>query len=386
MNLLNTYETNVCRDALEHWYTKDAVREFVQNCICDGIAPYWDFDTDEGTIILGNQNTKLPPNILMMGKSSKRGDKSKVGQYGTGSVFAMSVLLDNNIDITIYNGDVIWKPCFKLCNSFGEEVMVIEEYSNPEPTTSYEVVIRGLSEEDCHNVIESTLVFQDREVLAETKYGKVISNPKDNNGGEIFVRGLFVTQNTRFKYSYDFEPEYLPLNQDRNLADTWELQKLCAKLWSCVEDVELVKEVIKSESYDCELVGDKWYTDNKVHVAVDSLAEDFFEEHGDCFVTNNHDTYEEMKKAGNTVKYVSSKPLYDSIVKSEKYQEIRDNTVMIKRLPLKDLIEQYVQESFDLLYENGLVSTEQMGTDEEREGNNHLADLQEQILERLGEL
>lgn len=384
MELLNTYKTNLCRNALDHWEPHEGVREVIQNMLDSDGKYYYQFSDDK--LVLGNENIKLHPQVLLMGKSDKRNSPETIGKFGTGFLFGISVLLDSNINIEMYNNDVIWKPCFEYCDTYQDDIVVIKEFSNPVPTSNYEVVISNLQEVDINNIVETCLLFQEREILAETKYGNIIANPEDDNGGEIFVKGLFVTQNACLKYSYDFLPEYLPLNQDRNLADTWELQQLTAKMWHTVEDQELLKGAIKSESVDCQLVSTGWNVGySKPHAAVESLAEEFFEEKGECMITDSYDDYKELKAAGNKVELVSQKALYESILSSNTYNNYVNSVEVVERPPLKDLIEQYLEESFEVMYNARLISTEQQGTDEIRKGNNHLVDLHEQILQRIEE-
>lgn len=362
MNLLNTYKTNICRKAFEHWSVNNSIREFLQNCLVDGEDSYYEFLDDK--LILGNKNIKLHPQVLLMGKSDKRNATEKVGRYGSGMNIAFSVLLDNNVDIEIMNADVIWKPCFEYCDTYQDDIVVIKEYENPRPSCNYEVVISNLQEADVHNIVETCLLFQEREILAETTLGNIIANPEDGQGGEIFVKGLFVTQNECLKYSYDFLPEHLPLNQDRNLADTWELKQRTALMWKQVEDIDLLSEAIKSNSEDCQLVSSSWNVGygNTSHAASEALAEEFFEEKGDCLITDDYDDYKRLRDDGNKVELVDNKALYESVIASDTYQEKMEDITIIEREDPNEIIEKVLT----LLWQEDIIPVDSI--DEQNEG------------------
>ena len=362
MNLLNTYKTNLCRNALEHWHVHEGCREAIQNMLDSDGEYYYEFLDDK--LILGNKNIKLHPQVLLMGKSDKRDDVSTVGRFGTGFLFGISVLLDNNVDIEMVNADVIWKPCFEYCGTYQDDIVVIKEYENPSPSCNYEVVISNLQAADVHNIKETCLLFQEREILAETTLGNIIANPKDGQGGEIFVKGLFVTQNKCLQYSYDFLPEHLPLNQDRNLADTWELKQRTALMWKQVEDIDLLSEAIKSNSEDCQLVSSSWNVGygNTSHAASEALAEEFFEEKGDCLITDDYDDYKRLRDDGNKVELVNNKALYESVVASDTYQEKMDNITIIEREDPNEIIEKVLT----LLWQEDIIPVDSI--DEQNEG------------------
>ena len=362
MNLLNTYKTNLCRNALEHWQIFQGVREAIQNMLDSDGEYYYEFLDDK--LILGNENIKLHPQVLLMGKSDKRDDVSTVGRFGTGFLFGISVLLDNNVDIEMVNADVIWKPCFEYCDTYQDDIVVIKEYENPRPSCNYEVVISNLQAADVHNIKETCLLFQEREILAETTLGNIIANPEDGQGGEIFVKGLFVTQNKCLKYSYDFLPEHLPLNQDRNLADTWELKQRTALMWKQVEDVDFLSEAIKSNSEDCYLVATDWNVGygNTSHAASEALAEEFFEEKGDCLITDDYHDYKRLRDDGNKVELVSNKALYESVIASDTYQEKMDNITIIEREDPNEIVDKVLT----LLWQEDIIPVDSI--DEQNEG------------------
>ena len=55
-------------------------------------------------IMIRNKGKIIPQDIILMGSSTKRGDETKIGQFGSGSKFSLSWLLRNDCKPSIYSG------------------------------------------------------------------------------------------------------------------------------------------------------------------------------------------------------------------------------------------------------------------------------------------
>lgn len=55
-------------------------------------------------LVIKNKGLIVPQDITLLGSSSKRGNDTKIGQFGTGNKFALSWLLRNNTVPTFYSG------------------------------------------------------------------------------------------------------------------------------------------------------------------------------------------------------------------------------------------------------------------------------------------
>jgi hypothetical protein len=380
---MKIYKTNFSREATDHWENFQCVREFCQNA-ADSDCDETFYSIGEDFIELINTNIKVSEKMWMFGLSDKRGDDTKRGKFGTGSIMAINVLTNRGINVVIQNNDVIWTPNYHHDPLFGEDVLVIEETTAENPDNNFTVRISNLSEDDISNIKQTNLAFQERKVLFSTKYGDILENTDEDGNGEIFVGELFVTQSKSFQYSYNFKPHVIKLNQDRESVSHWDLMTATSKMIVATDDVDFIKEAVKCRKSDTEHVNSYW-GDNTTDEVNNSFAEDFIEEHGVSHVTSDYGDYQKLEKSGNKIVYIANEVVVKAIKESSLYKEAIADITYIEVEPLKDLIQRYLEDSFNLLYDNHLISTEQQGTDEVRKGWNHLADDYDNILHRLEE-
>lgn len=340
------YQTNFSRGCFHHWTVSKAIMEFVQNFLDSDGEREWEIGDDY--ITLTNQNIRVSNKLLMMGKSDKRGDSSKRGQFGVGSIQAMVVLTDQGVGVEIHNNDVCWTPTFAHCDKFGEDVMVINE-TPCNNGTDFSVTITGLTECDINEVKQRCLIFQDREVLYYTQYGDIIENV--DSDGEVFCGEIYVCQNNGFKYSYNFKPKGIELSQDRNAVDHWELQKLTAKLITATNDVEFIKQAMQANKLDTQHVNKLWNSGASTPTAVDdSFAEEFLAENGAAIVTSDYDQHLEHQKLGNKSVYVKNESIANAIRNSDVYQEAMRNVVFVEKQSFIEMFDKFVELTEDLIY------------------------------------
>lgn len=340
---MTKYITNFSRQAIDHWSNYEAVREKIQNALdSDGDFSY---EIGDDYITLTNKNIKVSNKMLMMGLSDKRLDPTKRGTFGTGSIMAMCVLTARDIGVEIQNNDVIWKPSFEHCDKFDEDVMVIEEYSAPYPNTNFTVTITGLSGDDINDIKQTCLLFQDRDIIASTKYGDILSNVDDQ--GEVYVGELFVQQTNGFKYSYNIKPQYLKLNQDRQSCSEWDLQDVTANLLMSTGDVDLIKEAINANKLDTARVG--YRIDNLPNEVNDDYAQEFVEENEGTLVTSDYS--EHQSNVDNSVPsvYIANSTKVKSIQESSIYQESIADIELVEKLSPTELLEEMKEQIMEIL-------------------------------------
>ena len=317
---MTKYITNFCKDYCNHWTASHAIAELVGNYLdSDGEQ---EFEFTEDSITLTNQGIIVSNKMLISGMSDKRGNDAKRGTFGIGSLQALVVLTGLDINVSMWNGGIIWVPRFEHCDNFDAEIMVIDELPHYK-SNNFSVHISGLDEEIISEVKQRCTIFQDRQVLYSTDIGDII-NTLENDESEIFVGDMFVTQSSDFKYSYNFKPSVVPLTQDRNCMDAWELKKLTAKLISLIEDEAFVKEAIEANTYDTQLVTDHYYIDKGYgtdsHAAVEVFGEDFVKEHEGKVVTASYSEHQTNEELGNPSVYIDNDVKVKSIQQSSAYE------------------------------------------------------------------
>jgi len=378
---MTQYVTNFSRGCFHHWTPSKAVMELVQNALdSDGEFTY---ELGEDYISLTNKDIKVSNKLLMMGMSDKRDDPTKRGKFGVGSIQSMVVLTDLGINVSIYNNDVVWRPEFQHCPKFDEDVMVINE-STLIGGNDFTVMIEGISQEDIEEVKQRCLVFQDREVLYSTKYGDIINNLEEEEGGEVYCGDLYVCQHKSFQYSYNLKPKGIKLSQDRDAVSQWDLQQLTAKLIIATEDDDFIKEAIKANKVDTREINTTYSFDPKTTSTLnDNFAEEFLAEHGAKAVTSDYDTYLNNEKLGNKSVYIPNQRVVYSISQSELYKSAMENYVEVERETFSDLLLKTLERMEDLLYSNGLIDYSQQNTDKPRTGDNEVVDWLDEIKIRV---
>jgi len=338
---MQKYITNFSRGCFHHWTASKAVMELVQNWLDSDGERSHSF-SDDG-LTLTNANIKVSNKLLMMGMSDKRGDDSKRGQFGVGSVQALVVLTDLGIEVNIHNNDVVWTPCFEYDSKFQEDIMVVEEVDTFNPDTNFSITISGLVEEDISEIKQRSLEFQDREVLYSTQYGDIIEN-LEGETGEVFCGDLYVCQHKQFNYSYNFKPKMIKLSQDRDAVSQWDMETLTAKLIMNTGDEEFIKEAMKSGKVDTAHVQYDWAFASPTDSVNDSFAEEFLEEHGVVSVTDDYAEHEQNVKLGNKSVYNPNTVVVKSIQQSEVYQEAISQLEVVERESFVYLMHNFLDE------------------------------------------
>lgn len=355
--ILNKYVTNFTRTCFDHWSASKAINEFVQNYLDSDGEQYNEFS--DHTIVLRNKNIRVSNKMLLMGLSDKRGDDTKRGCFGVGSIQSMVVLIDLDYDVSIQNNDVVWIPEWEYSEVFETDVMVINEYKAVTPNNHFTVTITGLEDDIVEEVKQRSLAFQDREVLYSTKYGDIINNVDEN--GEVYVGDLYVCQHKSFNYSYNIKPKILKLSQDRDAVSEWDLQELTAKIIVATEDVEFIKAAILSEGRDTKSINNyAWEHERATPESVnEALASEWLEEHKGSVITNDYDEHEKNIKLGNKSVYHPNKQLVNAIQKADSYQESLGEVEIVEEETIRELIDKLLDKVQDL-YDDKAVPNEDM--------------------------
>lgn len=350
--MLNKFVTNFARTCFHHWTASKAIMEFVQNFLdSDGER---DYDIAGDTITLTNKNIKVSNKLLMMGKSDKRNDPTKRGQFGVGSIQAMVVLTDLNISVVIHNNDVVWTPSWEHSEQFDEDILVIHENRADNPNNNFTVTISGLSELDVEEVIKRSIIFQERKVLYTSEvYGDVIETLNDERG-EVYVGDIYVCQNQAFNYSYNFKPKVLKLSQDRDAASQWDLQELTAKLIIDTGDSDFIQDSIMANKLDTNNINQYgWEPSKKTPNEVDdNLAVSFLKEHGVAVVTADYYEQQENEKLGNKSVYIQNSSHVKAIQSSKIYKDAISELDIVDRVSFSDLITKTLDD-LEYLVQNG---------------------------------
>lgn len=142
-----------------------------------------------------------------------------------------------------------------------------------------------------------------------TMYGQIITDEK--YAGKMFVNGLPIFKDSKFKYGYNFKPQYVNLDRDRKSINIRDLKRITALAITYMEnpDFNLVDYVIEGgkSNEDAEYIKDNCI----------SLNENFI----DGYSKHLKEKFDIDNKT--VVVQETSKELIDEIKKKQKSEDIK---------------------------------------------------------------
>lgn len=313
---MNKYQLSITKDYCHDWSVENAVRELFQNQLdspAEGGHTY-----DGNTLTITSKDMSIPTKTLLLGATTKRNEDDSVGGKGEGYKLACGILLREGLEVEVHNGSVKWTPVFEYHPDFDEEVLFFYEEPLPD-NNDLSFIVSGIGEEVFNRIKEENLYLRDDVTdILEGERGNVIKN----FGGKIFVGGLYVCEEPRLKYSYDFKPQYLPLNRDRRSVDDWDLRLQTYRLLESLFEMNDLVDDIKQGTYDTQLA--KYDGSGSVK---DACFYAFAKENEGCIVAETESDKEELSKKYQGKPVILNNSDFSAMVTgSYRYKEyLRDN-------------------------------------------------------------
>ena len=257
-------ELSLSRKYVSSWGLNEAVREILQNAIDRQTEGYEvDVTYSDRTLIVSTFGAALDKSMLLLGESGKN-DSSLVGKYGEGLKLAALVFARDGVPFSIYTGYEKWTPIFEKSDTFGTEVLkFIIENVDAKHIDSVVIRIGNIEQHEMLGFRKDFIAldrFLGRDIGAYRlcDYGTVLLNSEYS--GRFYVNGLFVCDDSDFKYGYDFKAEYVNLDRDRRAMNYYDMCELTARsLTNCGDINILINGFNKSitDLYNAENVLDK---------------------------------------------------------------------------------------------------------------------------------
>ncbi len=244
----------------KNWNEIDAVREIVQNCLDNRNDESTYLLSDNGDIEISTKGYKLPTSALAMGQSEK--PDGAIGGFGEGFKLALLVLLRAGCDPVVYNGTKVIKPSFNVDDYIGLELFSINVFDNIGDDADALNNVGGLiykfkiAEDLIDELREKVDVFSDAPMELPEKGSVDILKDKP---GKIMTNGLYVCNEDKFRYGYNFAPDMLPLGCDRQLASSFGMSWETSNYWAKSVNEENADEVLDMIIDDCLDVSDIHY-------------------------------------------------------------------------------------------------------------------------------
>jgi hypothetical protein len=316
-------ELTITPNYVPSWGIVDAVRELFQNALDQQEQKpdnemSWSYDPDTETLRICNKYSVLTANSLLLGQTTKADDASTIGQFGEGYKIATLVLLRNGKNVTFYNygAKEVWSPRFVNSRRFGTQVLTFfidkKAFWEKVPDADLSIEISGISVEEFEDIKAKNLhVLKDYSVVATTQYGDIIDIP-----GNVYVNGLFVCEFKRYKYGYNFKPEYLTLDRDRKMVSDFDLCWIASRAWGSVDEShsKLLLELINQGAADVGYIDSMTLFNSKDAKLRDMCYTDFLMKHGDMAIPVA--TQDELERVPKGYKGVMVPKTYNALIRS----------------------------------------------------------------------
>lgn len=305
---VKTYKLPMSASYVRHWGLSEAVRELLQNHIDSPESGSLTWGKD--SLSITNNDITIPPSALVLGGTTKADNDQMIGAFGEGFKLALLVLVRLGHEVEVINGDRLWVPRMASCDEFGAEILHIDETIQDEGFRSLSFIVYGLSEHDQEVITNSCLLLQKPDDDAiDTNMGQILPS----RGGELYVGGLYICE-TGLKFGYNFKPQHMRLERDRQTVADWELKVATKDIWYSTEQWDRIAIMMRDKVEDVALA--EFYNIGFIKEACYKL---FMKENPGKVVAKSQEELDRYVKAGMASKviYISS-PSYAAGVTTHK--------------------------------------------------------------------
>jgi len=223
-------------DYVNHWGTWEATREVLQNALDAGVdINSIKYNEVNNILTICNKGSLNRSNLLLGITTKVEGNR---GKYGEGLKLAMLVFARNKRFMNIFTGSEKWVPSIQFSHTYNADVLVTEINKS---VTEYVIVKMQITNEEYTKFKEN---------YVDSPYGKI-----DKPEGSIYVGGLFVCKMENIKYAYNFPPDLVTLNRDRDIPSMFDVQWAAQKYLSGEEiiDCAISNKSDVSAGYGCDI-------------------------------------------------------------------------------------------------------------------------------------
>ena len=318
------YELSVSPDYVPNWTTVEAVREIFQNALDAPGLMSWEYDEEDKSLSIINEDTMLDKQTLLFGMTSKATSNDTIGQFGEGYKLAFLVLARLNHRVVVYNrkNKEQWAPKIIKSRRYNSNVLVIDIFKKPkyDPEGPLVFKIFGITKNMFDQISDSNLHLKPPASVIKTHYGEILLDRKHE--GQVYIKGLFVCHKSNLKYGYDIRPAYLETNRDRNLVSDFNIQWITSRIWSEAGKPAEVSRMLKDKS---EKITDVYYMSSfKSPELSNTMYAEFTAMHGKYAVpVDDQDEYDLIKKTYKKLKPIFVKPSEKEVI----YNLVSANTI-----------------------------------------------------------
>lgn len=212
------------KDYLSNWGLPQAFREIYQNFL-----DYGDFENHITQLENGICSVKVingwqPESLefLRIGRSEKNG-REAVGKHGEGLKMAFLILLREGLTSQILTPKYVVYPKFYQEKEIGDCFCLAYEEHGMD-NVQFEISFTCNHEQ--FMAFRNDIISDEDIIFTHEYYGSIVEKPK----GNIYSGGLFVKNVSNLQYAYDIKPSHLPLDRDRSMPATFDINWACSKI------------------------------------------------------------------------------------------------------------------------------------------------------------
>jgi hypothetical protein len=349
---MSRYELTISPSYVSTWGLKEGIREFVQNAIdqetmSGGVNKFtWRYSAENNRLEISNMDSVLEPKSLLLGATTKAGDKDTIGQFGEGYKLGALACIRAGYPVVFLNhgANENWTPHFIKSRRFGSTILVfdVEHYNliKRSGTPNLTIQISGISMSDWSNLVDNVLQFQGEYEQITTKKGSILLD--ERHRGKVFVNGLFICELPKLYYGYNIPARYIALNRDRNMVGEFDTKWATSEIWKLTKDTRVL-ELIGSTDWE-----DAAYMTQLGLYSIDDTVKDaahekFTAQYGtDTVPVASQAEFERTIDAGHKAAFVTES--YRDVVKASNNYSEPAPTEPIKASPLAQLREWFDNE------------------------------------------
>jgi hypothetical protein len=210
-------------DYLPNWTVEHALREIFQNYIDYGeYNVHTEQDTD-GNVTVFIRNNYIPENLefLRIGNSNKT--NKQIGKWGEGLKMAFLVMLRESIPFTIISNKHTLKAIWVNHKEIGNILAINYQ---PYTVSNNQFITKFTMKADVFFKYMNGIITKQDILFEHSYHGRVVNKDK----GNIYCNGIFVCNVENMSKAYDLYAEVLPLDRDRVLPKTWDVNYHTSKL------------------------------------------------------------------------------------------------------------------------------------------------------------
>jgi len=227
-------ELTIKTSYMPNWGLWEGIRELIQNgrdAEVEHSAPLTIRHRKESDIlVIENEGTVLPYEALLLGHTSKGDRADLIGKFGEGLKLGVLALVRKCCEVKIRSGSEVWVPSIQRSEKFQADVLVFDIQKGREPKDRVAVEIGGVDAETWE-LLHNKFLFLKGAIKesekVETPNGALLLGERFK--GRVYVKGIFVANDPRFAYGYDFEDA--DLDRDRRMLSKYDLDYRTQIVW-----------------------------------------------------------------------------------------------------------------------------------------------------------